>query len=50
MCELQEEHRNEASLRELAGSPQLRHQLSILGAALQTGQLDPSQFGLAAMV
>ncbi|KAK9915613.1 hypothetical protein WJX75_001503 [Coccomyxa subellipsoidea] len=44
---LPEEHRNEAALMDLAASAQLRHQLSVLGAALQTAQLDPSQFGLA---
>lgn len=31
---------------ELAASAQLRHQLNVLGSALQTAQLDPSQFGL----
>lgn len=49
-CAVQEEHRNEAALMDLAASAQLRHQLSILGAALQTAQLDPSQFGLAPAV
>lgn len=44
---LQEEHRNEAALMELAASAQLRHQLNVLGSALQTAQLDPSQFGLS---
>ncbi|CAL8470166.1 g9708 [Coccomyxa elongata] len=44
---LPEEHRNEAALMELAASAQLRHQLNVLGSALQTAQLDPSQFGLS---
>ncbi|BDA44186.1 26S proteasome regulatory subunit RPN13 [Coccomyxa sp. Obi] len=44
---LPEEHRNEAALMDLAASVQLRHQLSILGTALLTAQLDPSQFGLS---
>ena len=45
MC-MQEEHRNEAGLLDLAASAQLRHQLSVLSMALQTAQLDPAQLGL----
>lgn len=47
---LQEEQRTEADLADLAGSAQLHAQLRILGAALQTAQLDPAQFGLDAKV
>ena len=46
----QEEQRTEADLADLAESAQLHHQLRILGAALQTAQLDPAQFGLNATV
>ena len=47
---LQEEQRTEPDLADLAGSAQLHAQLRILGAALQTAQLDPAQFGLDARV
>lgn len=47
---LQEEQRTESDLADLAGSAQLHAQLRILGAALQTAQLDPAQFGLDARV
>lgn len=47
---LQEEQQTEADLADLAESVQLHHQLRILGAALQTAQLDPAQFGLNAAV
>lgn len=47
---MQEEHRNEAALMELGASAQLHHQLAVLGSALQTAQLDPAHFGLAATV
>ena len=47
---LQEEQRTEEDLADLAASAQLHHQLRILGAALQTAQLDPAQFGLNATV
>lgn len=47
---MQEEQRTEAALADLAESAQLHHQLRILGAALQTAQLDPAQFGLNAAV
>ena len=43
---VQEEHRTEAGLLDLAASPQLQHQLSVLSMALQSAQLDPAQFGL----
>ena len=47
---LQEEQRTDADLADLAESAQLHHQLRVLGAALQTAQLDPAQFGLNATV
>lgn len=43
---LPEPHRNPYALAEVAGSAQFRHQMEALGMALQTGQLDFSQFGL----
>ncbi|CAK0773278.1 hypothetical protein CVIRNUC_004048 [Coccomyxa viridis] len=45
---LPEEQRTEADLADLAASTQLHHQLRILGAALQTAQIDPAHFGLHA--
>ena len=47
---MQEEQRTEADLADLAASAQLHHQLRILGAALQTAQIDPAHFGLQAKV
>ena len=47
---MQEEQRTEADLADLAASTQLHHQLRILGAALQTAQIDPAHFGLHAKV
>ncbi|KAG2498578.1 hypothetical protein HYH03_003329 [Edaphochlamys debaryana] len=45
---LPEEHRTPEHLAALAHSPQFQQQLSTFSAALQTGQLDLSQFGLRA--
>lgn len=47
---LPEEHRNQAALMELAGSPQFKQQLNTFSVALQTGQLDLTQLGLEAKV
>ncbi|KAG2446965.1 hypothetical protein HYH02_008119 [Chlamydomonas schloesseri] len=45
---LPEEHRTTEALAALAHSPQFQQQLSTFSQALQTGQLDLSQFGLRA--
>jgi len=47
---LPEEHRSVAELRQLARSAQFQQQLQAFSGALQTGQLDLSQFGLRAEV
>jgi hypothetical protein len=47
---LPEEHRSLSELRQLARSAQFQQQLAAFSAALQTGQLDLSQFGLRAEV
>lgn len=47
---LPDEHRNQASLIELARSAQLRQQMNQLSSALMNGQLDLSHFGLASRV
>lgn len=45
---LPEEHRSITELRQLARSAQFQQQLAAFSGALQTGQLDLSQFGLRA--
>jgi len=45
---LPEEHRSEAEVLQLAHSPQFLQQIETFSRALQTGQIDLSQFGLPA--